>query len=156
MRPTIILLNASCLALLLGMLMPRPLPAGEPVTLTIFAGMGLKDALTEAGHLYKKDHPGILLQYNFASSGALQKQIEQGAPADLFISVSKKQMDALTAAGLIESASRSNLVGNTLVLIVSREKQGQIRGFSDLPGSGRCRKQIQKAGHGLSALFAKP
>lgn len=134
MRPTAVLLKMSCLVLLWGLLLlPRPLPAGEPVTLTVFAGMGLKDALNEAGRLYAKDHPGVRLQYNFASSGALQKQIEQGAPADLFISASKKQMDALTAAALIESASRRNLVGNTLVLIASREMQGKIKGFADLP-----------------------
>jgi molybdate transport system substrate-binding protein len=135
MRPTAILLKMSCLVLLWGLLLlPRQLPAGEPVTLTIFAGMGLKEALNEAGRLYAKDHPSVRLQYNFASSGALQKQIEQGAPADLFISASKKQMDALTAAGMIESASRRNLVGNTLVLIASREMQGKIKGFADLPG----------------------
>ena len=67
-----------------------------------------------------------------ASSGLLQKQIEEGAPVDLFISAGKSQMDELAAKGMLIPQTRSDLLGGELVLIVAREKQALIKGFADL------------------------
>lgn len=119
------------LALLIALLSHAAI-AEARTTLPICAAMSLKDAVTALQKIYQERHPEIGLEINFASSGALQKQIEQGAPAEVFLSAGQKQMDALEAQGLIVKKSRCDLLGNTLVLIVAKEKHQQIKGFSDL------------------------
>lgn len=94
--------------------------------------MSLKDAVTALQQIYEKKHPEIGLEINFASSGALQKQIEQGAPAEVFLSAGQKKMNALETQGLIVKESRCDLLGNTLVLVVAKEKQQEIKDFDDL------------------------
>lgn len=100
--------------------------------LSISAAISLKDAVTALKEVYEQQHPDIRLEINFASSGALQKQIEQGAPVHLFLSAGQKQMNALQAQGLIVPQSRCDLLGNSLVLIVAKEQINRIRGFGDL------------------------
>lgn len=102
----------------------------ETVKLTISAAASLKDAAEELKSLYAKQHPEVTITYNFAASGTLQKQIEEGAPADMFISAGKKQMDALVEKGLIADGTRKDLLRNELVLIT--KKDSQITDFSDL------------------------
>lgn len=117
---------------LLIAILPHTAMAGNRTTLPICAAMSLKDAVTALQQLYEEQHPEIGLEINFASSGALQKQIEQGAPAEIFLSAGQKQMNALEAQGLIVKESRCDLLGNTLMLVVAKEKQQQIKGFGDL------------------------
>jgi len=100
----------------------------------VSAAISLKDALGALKQMYEKKAPGVEVRFNFASSGMLQKQIEEGAPVELFISAGKKQMDELAAKGLIVPESRSDLLGNEIVLMVAKEKKGVIRTFSDLAG----------------------
>ncbi len=106
--------------------------AAGRTTIRISAAISLKDALEAVKKIYVQREPGIDLQFNLASSGLLQRQIEEGAPVDLFISAGKKQMDELASKGLVIPGSRVDLLGNELVLIVAKEKHGQIRGFADL------------------------
>ncbi|MEQ8202117.1 MAG: molybdate ABC transporter substrate-binding protein, partial [Syntrophomonadaceae bacterium] len=75
-------------------------------------------------------HPNVTITYNLAASGTLQQQIEQGAPADMFISAGKSQMDALEQKGLIVASSRKNVVGNELVLVAG--KDSKLSGFEGL------------------------
>ncbi|MFD0674947.1 molybdate ABC transporter substrate-binding protein [Cohnella sp. GCM10027633] len=91
--------------------------AGEPVQLTISAAASLKDALTEIQGKYEATHDRVKLSFNFAASGALQQQIEQGAPVDLFLSAAAKNMDALVDKGLIEEDMHANLLSNELVVV---------------------------------------
>ncbi|AEG58822.1 molybdate ABC transporter substrate-binding protein [Desulforamulus ruminis] len=102
----------------------------EPVDLTISAAASLKDAAEELKGIYAKQHTEVAITYNFGASGTLQKQIEEGAPADLFISAGKSQMDALAEKGLIVEGSRKDLLGNDLVLVAG--KDSQIASFEDL------------------------
>jgi len=69
--------------------------------------------------------------FNFASSGVLQKQIQKGAPIDVFVSAAQKQMDALDRAGLLLPGSRRDILSNDLVLVVPAD--GNLRIFS-IPG----------------------
>jgi len=69
--------------------------------------------------------------FNFASSGVLQKQIQKGAPIDVFIGAAQKQMDALDKAGLVLAGSRRDILSNDLVLVVPAD--GNLRIFS-IPG----------------------
>jgi molybdate transport system substrate-binding protein len=102
----------------------------EPVNLTISAAASLQDAAGELKTLYESKNQGVTITFNLAASGTLQKQIEEGAPADLFISAGKSQMDALSQKGLIIEESRKNLLGNELVLIAGKESK--LAGFNDL------------------------
>jgi len=107
-------------------------PASAQFTnLTISAAISLKDSLEEIKTLYQKKAPKVQITYNFASSGSLQQQIEQGAPVDIFISAANKQMDALESKNLLLTGSRRNLVTNQLVLIISKNEKN-INKFSDL------------------------
>ena len=98
------------------------------------AAASLQDAAGELKTIYEQQQAGVKITYNFASSGTLQKQIEEGAPADLFISAGKSQMDALAEKGLIVDASRRDLLGNELVLITG--KDGSLSGFEGLTDAG--------------------
>jgi len=95
----------------------------QPTVLTVSAAASLTDALQEIESAYNHDHPTVELRNNFGSSGTLALEIEQGAPADLFFSAAAKPMDDLQAHGLLVAGSRSDLLRNTLVLIVPRGSQ---------------------------------
>lgn len=118
----------------------EPKAKTEPASLTISAAASLKDALEELKTIYAKQRPDVIITYNFAASGPLQKQIEEGAPVDLFISAGKSQMDALAEKGLIVESSRKDLLGNELVLIAKND--GKISGFNDLADPGVARISI--------------
>ncbi len=112
----------------------QPGTTAEPVNLTIAAAASLKDATEDIKAAYEKQHQNVTLTFNLASSGTLQKQIEEGAPADLFISAGKPQMDALEQKGLLIDDSRKDLLGNELVLIAG--KDSELTGFEGLTGAG--------------------
>ncbi len=84
--------------------------------LTVFAAASLTDAMKELAGVYEENTDGSIL-FNFASSGTLARQIDAGAPVDLFISANKKWMDWLEEKGAIQNSSRFNLAANSLVLI---------------------------------------
>lgn len=107
-------------------------PKVETVELNISAAMGLKEALADIQKIYEAKHTNTKLVYNLAASGALQTQIEQGAPADIFISAANKQIDDLAKKGLVVPSSRKALVSNELVIIVPKDKQTDIKSFGDI------------------------
>lgn len=86
--------------------------------LIVSAAASLTDALKELAPLYRQARSNVTIRYNFASSGALQQQIENGAPADVFIAAAAKQMDALQQKNLLVAGTRRNLLTNRLVLVV--------------------------------------
>lgn len=98
----------------------------------ILAAASMTDAIQEIGANYEKEHKNIKLVYSFGSSGALQTQIEQGAPADVFISAAQKQMNVLDQKDLLDKSTRKDLVENKIVLIVPKESNLKIDSFSDL------------------------
>jgi len=84
--------------------------------LTVFAAASLKESMDEAAGAYEKA-TGRPVRVSYAGSSALARQIEQGAPADVFISADLDWMDELQGKGLIDTTTRRNLLGNTLVLV---------------------------------------
>ncbi len=88
--------------------------------ITVFAAASLKDALEDAAKSFTAAH-GAPVRFSFAASSALAKQIEQGAPADLFASADLDWMNYLAERKLIRPDTRVNLLGNRLVVVAAKE-----------------------------------
>ncbi|MDY6939941.1 MAG: molybdate ABC transporter substrate-binding protein [Cyanobacteriota bacterium] len=125
----------SCLAFF-GCSRQSAAPEGDfPVTITVSAAASLQDALGAIEPQFREAHPEIEVTYNFASSGALQRQIEQGAPADVFFSAATQQMDALEEKELILAESRADIVANRLVVIAAPNTSLAIASLAELKDS---------------------
>lgn len=111
-----------------------PLMAQQRTPLTVSAAISLTNAMQEIKTLYQRSNPNVNITYNFGASGALQQQIEQGAPVDVFFSAATKQMDALQQKNLLLPETRRNLLNNRLVLITPRNAS-TLTGFRNLTGS---------------------
>lgn len=90
--------------------------AESSAPLTVFAAASLKESLDEAAAAYQQAS-GVIVRVSYAASSALARQIEQGAPADAFLSADLEWMDYLQQRKLIDPKTRRNLLGNTLVLV---------------------------------------
>lgn len=106
-------------------------PESANAEILVSAAVSLKNAFEEMGGLYKK-RTGVRVRFNLAASGLLQKQIETGAPVDVFASAGASQMDALQAQGLILAETRHNFARNALVLIVPAQSKLPVHSFGDL------------------------
>lgn len=109
---------------------------GGQAQLTISAAASLTDALEEVKAVYEEKTDDVTLRYNFGASGALQTQIEEGAPVDLFVSAATKNMQALVDGGFIEESKQTNLLGNELVVVVSEDGKLNLSSMQDLQGDG--------------------
>ncbi|MGL4198092.1 MAG: molybdate ABC transporter substrate-binding protein [Allorhizobium sp.] len=106
------------LAVTVGGTQSGPARAEEPVT--VFAAASLKESAEKVAAAWKAAG-GADVTFSFAGSSALAKQIEEGAPADVFISADLKWMDHLDKAGSIRSDTRFNLLGNRIVLVAPKD-----------------------------------
>ena len=104
----------------------------ENVELLISAAASLTDVLNEIKEIYKEIEPHTTLTYSFGSLGALQTQIEEGAPVDIFMSAAQKQMDTLTEKGLILDETNKTLLVNKIVLITPANSNLSLSSFEDL------------------------
>jgi len=102
----------------------------SPNELTISAAVSLKDTFNEIAAL-NEQRTGTKIHFNFGASGTLQKQIESGAPVDVFASAGARQMDELVAKDFIVAGTRADFTRNSLVLIVPA-KGTNVGSFSDL------------------------
>ncbi|MEI0592944.1 molybdate ABC transporter substrate-binding protein [Brachyspira pilosicoli] len=100
----------------------------------VLAAASLTDVLTELANNYKQKTSTEII-FSFASSGALQAQIEASAPADIFFSAAQKQMNALEEKGLIDSETRKDLLENKVVLISPKNSNLNIKSFTDITNS---------------------
>ena len=106
-------------------------------SITVSAAISLKDALDELGPIFqvqqhrKNGGSGTAVTFNYGGSGTLARQIEQGAPVDVFFSAAEKQMDELAVQGLIVADTRRDLVANALVLIAPAQSTA-LHSFQDL------------------------
>ncbi len=128
----VVTLCVGALAVLLAFASPRAFAADEIV---VFAAASLKNALDEISVAWTR-RSGVVVKISFAGSSNLAKQIQQGAPADLFFSANVEWMDVLEKDELIDAATRRLLVRNRLVLIAhgkTDEKVEIAKGF-DLAG----------------------
>lgn len=110
-------------------------------TVTVFAAASLKDALNDVGEAYKA-RTGVDVRVSYAATSAIARQIEQGAPADVFVSADVEWMDYLAARNLIAPASRRDLLGNRLALIAPAGSKTALKVGRGMPlaralGGGR-------------------
>jgi molybdate transport system substrate-binding protein len=120
---------------------PSP-AAAQDKTLTVFAAASMKNALDDIDAAYTAK-TGVKLTVSYAASSALAKQIEQGAPADVFISADTDWMDYAISKKSISEPTRVNLLGNSIVLIAPKDSKienvnlGPGFDLSKLAGDGK-------------------
>lgn len=98
---------------------------------TVFAAASLSDTFKELAPLYTKA-TGNTLRFNFGASGALARQIKEGAPADVFFSADELRIDQLEKGGLLLDGTRRTLLANTLVVVVAAEGGVAVKTLADL------------------------
>ncbi len=127
---------------LFAVLAGAPHAAAAQDTLTVFAAASMKNALDDTNAAFTKA-TGVKVTASYAASSALAKQIEQGAPADVFVSADLEWMDYVAEHKLIKPDTRVNLLGNRLVLIAPKDSKldkvdiGQGFDIAKLAGDGR-------------------
>lgn len=104
--------------------------------ITVSVAASLKDVMQDIKKAYETEVKSDSLIFNFGGSGALQQQIENGAPTDVFISAAPKQMDALVSKGLIENGTKLNIVTNEVVLIIPKTSKSKINSYNGLSDAG--------------------
>ncbi len=107
-------------------------PAYSGQEIVISAAASLTDAFKDIKPTFEALHPGTNVVMNFASSGACFRQIEQGAPADIFASANPKWMSKAVEAGLVTPASETVFAHNSLVLAVPAKNPAHIASLDDL------------------------
>jgi molybdate transport system substrate-binding protein len=133
------LLSVLCL---FAVVADAPQTAARQESVTIFAAASLKNAIDDADATFTRA-TGVKVVASYAASSALAKQIEGGAPADVFVSADLKWMDYLADKKLIKPNTRVNLLGNKLALIAPVDSKldkvaiGQGFDISKLAGDGR-------------------
>jgi molybdate transport system substrate-binding protein len=117
------------LARLAGVLLLLVTLPVHAASVTVFAAASLTDSMKEIAGRYEKQS-GDKIVLNFAGSGLLARQIQEGAPADIFFSADESRITALEQQGLLEC--RVNLLGNTLVAVVLKDSENKISSANDL------------------------
>jgi molybdate transport system substrate-binding protein len=100
--------------------------------LLVSAAASLTDAFKEIGKICEQKNPGVTVRFNFAATGPLLQQIEQGAPVDVFASADQQSMDKAEKGGFILPASRTDFTSNALVLITPVDNKTEVQGLADL------------------------
>jgi molybdate transport system substrate-binding protein len=100
--------------------------------ITVSAAISLKDAFEEIGKLFMRARPGVRVVFNFAGSGDLARQIEAGAPVDVFASAAQKDMDDIGKKGLIAANSRKDFAKNGVVLVKPANSTLPLQTLTDL------------------------
>ncbi len=122
------------LASFLAVLASRePIPASAPPapSILVFAAASLTESLQELGTAYEKES-GTKVAFSFGGSSDLEREIEAGAPADVFFSADTAQMDALENAHLVRAPDRREFLSNTLVVVVPEGSPARIESAQDL------------------------
>jgi molybdate transport system substrate-binding protein len=99
--------------------------------ITVFAAASLAGSLKAIGSAYEKS-TGDRITFSFGASSMLARQIEEGAPADIFFSADEARMNGLEKQGLIDTPTRRSRLGNALVVVVPADSPLQIRSAADL------------------------
>jgi molybdate transport system substrate-binding protein len=120
------------------------------VELNVYAAASLTDAMQQIAIAYKKA-TGVKISLNLGASSALARQIEERAPADVFLSADEAKMNELEQRGFVLKGTRRSLLSNTLVIVVPTDSRLKIASAQDLAGGqvkaiSLCEPQTVPAG----------
>lgn len=125
----------------------------------VSAAASLTDVLNELAQTFQEEYPGTEVSFTFGGSGALQTQIEEGAPVDLFFSAAESNMDALEEQGLIDAATRKDVLQNEIVLIAPQGETA-VTSFETIldsePQIALGEAESVPAGKYAQEIFTKP
>ena len=107
-------------------------PAFAAQEITVSGAASLTNAFTEIKGLFEKKYPDIKVHTNFAASNPLLKQMEEGAPVDVFASADQETMDKAAAKKLVDTATRKDFALNDLVMVVPSDSKLNLNGAKDL------------------------
>jgi len=113
-----------------------PAEKPEPKILTVLAAASLTESFTELGEIFEAQNPGVTVSFNFAGSQQLAQQLDQGAPADVFASASKKYMEAAVTSRRVNQNDARVFVKNRLVVIFPKDNSAGLQELKDLANSG--------------------
>lgn len=107
--------------------------SNNEIELTVSAASSLTDSLMELKDAFEKENPQVEITYNFGGTGTLRKQIEEGAPVDLFLSASEKDYERLVDEGFVKEGAA--ILGNSLIVIKSKSGDTQsLQSFNNHQG----------------------
>ena len=130
--------------------------SAEVHPITVFAAASTTDVLQRLGRQFEQGG-GAPVRFSFASSSLLARQIEEGAPADVFVSADEQWMDYLQQRSLIRAGTRRDLLANVLVLVAPKGRLFSVkmeRGFN-LPGAFKGRLAVGDPTHVPAGIYAK-
>ena len=107
-------------------------PAETSNQITISASATFQDVMETIKPLYQEKYPEKEITYNFGASGSLQRQIEQGAPVDVFMVADAEKMDSLEEQGLIISETRQDILKNKIALVTASDNNLELTNFNDI------------------------
>ena len=119
-------------SMLIGITGVVPSAQAQPETLTIAAANSLKDALRKVLPRFEAEHPAINVRVIYGPSQSLRKQIEEGAPVDVFLPSLFEEIDQLETKGLIIQGTKRAFAGTSLVLITGSALPAPVRTIHDL------------------------
>jgi len=129
-------------------------PILRAAELTVFAAASLTESLKAIASVYEKQS-GDRILFNFGASSMLARQIEEGAPADIFFSADEARMDAVESKGLIVKDTRKSRLSNVLVIVVAAKGGAAIRGPKDLATDKVKRLALAEPGIVPAGVYAK-
>ena len=142
------------IAMMLQLVLPAR-PALASAGLVVSAASSLTPAFREMEAAFEAANIGVDVALNFASSGVLVRQIEQGAPVDVFACADEQTMDDAANKGLVDASTRAGIATNTLVLVVPGKSGTRISSAMDLQKPSVTRVAIGKPGTVPAGRYAK-
>jgi molybdate transport system substrate-binding protein len=129
--------------------------ASDGPTVIVFAAASCTDLVTAAADRFEHE-TGIAVTCSFASSSTLARQVEAGAPADVYLSAHPQWIDRLEKADLVEPGTRLDLLANLLVLIVPTDDEPRIEWTAEtMPPPNLARFAIADPAHVPAGIYAK-
>lgn len=123
-------------------------------SVTVFAAASLADSLKEIAAFYERES-GDKIVFNFGASSLLERQIEEGAPADIFFSADEAKLNALQRRGLILPETRRSRLSNLLVIVVAADSRLAIHSGADLAGASVRRVALADPKAVPAGIYAK-
>jgi molybdate transport system substrate-binding protein len=151
------LLQTASVMMLLFCCLPMVVSAAEPESVTVFAAASTTNAVSDIAKMFEQKGLGKVVPA-FASSSTLAKQIENGAPANVFVSADEPWMTYLVDRKVIEPGTRFDLMGNKLVLVAPADSSIQVKigpelDLAKLLGNGRL--AVGDPDHVPAGIYAK-